>query len=75
MAVSHLRNTPITGKSYTTPVDATEIRTPATSTSIQVVRAAVVQEKSDRCCRQCFSIQPICPRSNLIASGRPCRGV
>ncbi|SCL51847.1 hypothetical protein GA0070604_2440 [Micromonospora eburnea] len=23
MAVSHLRNTPITGKSYTTPVDAT----------------------------------------------------
>jgi hypothetical protein len=23
MAVSHLRNTPITGKSYTTPADAT----------------------------------------------------
>ena len=25
MAVSHLRNTPITGKSYTTPVDATVV--------------------------------------------------
>ena len=25
MAVSHLRNTPITGKSYTTPVDATAV--------------------------------------------------
>ena len=24
MAVSYLRNTPMTGKSYTTPVDATE---------------------------------------------------
>jgi len=35
MAVSHLRNTPITGKSYTTPVDATpvdQIRRPVAST-------------------------------------------
>jgi hypothetical protein len=28
MAVSHLRNTPITGKSYTTPVDATVLPEP-----------------------------------------------
>ncbi|PSK66872.1 hypothetical protein B0E53_01127 [Micromonospora sp. MH33] len=29
MAVSYLRNTPITGKSYTTPVDATGAADPA----------------------------------------------
>ena len=49
MAVSHLRNTPITGKSYTTPVDATQGLIERTAQAVNLVHDGREADHSAAC--------------------------